>query len=76
MNFAQGNVGVGQAYGQVNDLIGETGHGLLNVKVGQFEIGLPFLSSSQRVIKQRYFAQEANSVSLVLTIGEAWGRRA
>ena len=59
VNFAQQSVGVGQAYGQVNDLIGETGHGLLNAKVGQFEIGLPFLSSTQRVIKQRYFAQEA-----------------
>lgn len=59
VNFAQQSVGVGQAYGQVNDLIGETGHGLLNAKVGQFEISLPFLSSTQRVIKQRYFAQEA-----------------
>jgi hypothetical protein len=59
VNFAEGNVAVGQAYGQVNDLIGGTGNGLLNVKVGQFDIALPFLSSTQRVIKQRYFAQEA-----------------
>lgn len=59
VNFAEGNVAMGQAYGQVNDLIGETGHGLLNAKVGQFEVALPFLSSTQRVIKQRYFAQEA-----------------
>jgi hypothetical protein len=59
LSFVEGDVNVGQAYGQVNDLIGETGHGLLNVKVGQFDIALPFLSSTQRVIKQRYFAQEA-----------------
>jgi len=58
LSFSQGEVAVGQAYGQVNDLIGETGHGLLNAKVGQFEISLPFLSSTQRVIKNRYFAQE------------------
>lgn len=57
LSFAEGEVGVGQAYGQVNDLIGEIGHGLLNLKAGQFEIALPFLSHSQRVIKQRYFAQ-------------------
>ncbi|MGB4068645.1 MAG: hypothetical protein WBK08_11495 [Nitrospira sp.] len=59
LDFAQGNVNVGQAYGQVNDLAGATGQGLLNVKVGQFDVALPFLSHSQRVIKQRYFAQEA-----------------
>jgi len=57
VNFAEGNVGIGQAYAQVNDLIGATGHGLLNIKAGQFDIALPFLSHSQRVIKQRYFAQ-------------------
>ncbi len=58
LSFAEGDVSVGQAYGQVNDLLGEKGHGLLNIKVGQFDIALPFLSSTQRVIKQRYFAQE------------------
>jgi len=52
-------VGIGQAYVQVNDLIGATGHGLLNVKMGAHDIALPFLSHSQRVIKQRYFAQSA-----------------
>ncbi|MDR4470679.1 MAG: hypothetical protein MRJ68_20675 [Nitrospira sp.] len=62
LNFAEGNVNVGQAYGQVNDLLGASGHGLLNVKVGQFDIALPFLSSTQRVIKQRYFAQEAMGI--------------
>ena len=62
LNFAEGNVNVGQAYGQVNDLIGQHGHGVLNAKVGQFDIALPFLSSTQRVIKQRYFAQEAMGI--------------
>jgi len=62
LNFSEGNVAVGQAYGQVNDLIGQKAHGLLNVKLGQFDIALPFLSSTQRVIKQRYFAQEALGV--------------
>ena len=57
VNFAEGSVGIGQAYAQVNDLIGATGHGMLNIKAGQFDIALPFLSHSQRVIKQRYFAQ-------------------
>lgn len=57
--FVEKSVSVGQAYGQINDLIGEIGHGLLNLKVGTFDIALPFLSHTQRVIKQRYFAQEA-----------------
>jgi hypothetical protein len=57
VNFAEGSVGIGQAYAQVNDLLGATGHGLLNIKAGQFDIALPFLSHSQRVIKQRYYAQ-------------------
>jgi hypothetical protein len=57
MNFSEGSVEVRQAYGQINDLIGATGHGLLNIKAGQFDIALPFLSHSQRVIKQRYYAQ-------------------
>jgi hypothetical protein len=52
-------LGVNQAYGQVNDLIGNTGHGLLNIKAGQFDIALPFLSHSQRVMRQRYFAQSS-----------------
>ena len=52
------SVEVKQAFGQVNDLIGEKGHGLLNLKVGQFDISLPFLSNVQRVIKQRYYSQD------------------
>lgn len=55
--FVEKSVTVGQAYGQINDLIGEVGHGLLHLKVGTFDVALPFLSHSQRVIKQRYFAQ-------------------
>ena len=35
--FVEKSVTVGQAYGQINDLIGEVGHGLLHLKVGTFD---------------------------------------
>ncbi|CUS31318.1 hypothetical protein [Candidatus Nitrospira nitrificans] len=59
IGYANRTVAINQAYGQVNDLIGATGHGLLNLRFGQFDIALPFLSHSQRVMRQRYFAQSA-----------------
>jgi hypothetical protein len=59
IGYANRTVAVNQAYGQLNDLLGPTGHGLLNMKAGQFDIALPFLSHSQRVMRQRYFAQSA-----------------
>lgn len=62
VGYANRTVAVNQAYGQVNDLIGATGHGLLNFRFGQFDIALPFLSHSQRVMRQRYFAQSAMGV--------------
>ena len=62
IGYANRTVAVNQAYGQINDLIGPTGHGLLNMRFGQFDIALPFLSHSQRVMRQRYFAQSALGV--------------
>jgi hypothetical protein len=48
---------VGTAFVQVNDIIGPAGEGLLNLRAGQWEIGLPFLTHAQRMVKMRYFAQ-------------------
>lgn len=48
---------IGTAFVQVNDLLGPTGEGLLNLRAGQWEIGLPFLTHSQRTVNMRYFAQ-------------------
>jgi hypothetical protein len=59
IQYVSRTLGVNQAYGQLNDLLGPTGHGLLNIRAGQFDIALPFLSHSQRVMRQRYFAQSA-----------------
>jgi hypothetical protein len=62
VQYANRTLAVNQAYGQINDLVGATGHGLLNLKFGQFDIALPFLSHSQRVMRQQYFAQSALGV--------------
>ena len=62
IGYANRTLAVNQAYGQLNDLIGATGHGLLNLKFGQWDTALPFLSHSQRVMRQRYFAQSALGV--------------
>jgi hypothetical protein len=62
IGYANRTIAVNQAYGQINDLLGPTGHGLLNLRFGQFDIALPFLSHSQRVMRQRYFAQSALGV--------------
>lgn len=59
VQYASRTLALNQTYGQLNDLLGPTGHGLLNIKAGQFDIALPFLSHSQRVMRQRYFAQSA-----------------
>ena len=47
---------------QVNDLIGLVGEGRLNVKAGQWEIALPFLSSWQGVVKNRYLAEKTLNI--------------
>ncbi len=47
-----------KAFVQVNDLAGETGNGNLNVRAGQWEIGLPFLNPLETVIiGQQYLAE-------------------
>jgi hypothetical protein len=48
-----------KAFIQVNDLIGETGEGVLNLRAGQFDIGLPFLNTSGTPITNRYLADSA-----------------
>ncbi len=51
-----------QAFIRVNDLAGETGEGLLNLKAGQDVFSLPFLSNRQRPIAARYFAESAMKI--------------
>ncbi len=46
-----------KAFVQVNDLAGETGNGNLNVRAGQWEMGLPFLSPLETVMKNQYLAE-------------------
>lgn len=46
-----------KAFVQVNDLAGETGNGNLNVRAGQLEMGLPFFSPLETVIKNKYLAE-------------------
>ena len=55
----------GPAFLQVNDMLGPTGEGLLNFKAGQWALGLPFLSHDQRVVKNKYFAQ--NNIGALTT---------
>ena len=48
---------MGPAFIQVNDILGPTGEGMLNLRTGQWALGLPFLGHDQRVVKNKYFAQ-------------------
>ena len=45
-----------KAFVQVNDLIGAAGEGALNLKAGQFDIGLPFLNTMGTPVSNRYLA--------------------
>ena len=49
-------------YIQINDLYGPTGVGLLNFKTGTYEVALPFLANSDRIIKNGYFAEKSLDV--------------
>ena len=40
-----GSVDILSAFVQVNDLVGSTGSGMLNLKAGIWEVAMPFLSS-------------------------------
>jgi hypothetical protein len=44
----------GPIWAQLNDLVGEQGN--LNLRVGNFDIDLPFLSEARRVIRNSYIA--------------------
>lgn len=46
-----------KAFIQVNDLAGPVGEGVLNLRAGQFDIGLPFLNTAEAVISNRYLAE-------------------
>ncbi|MEE9543534.1 MAG: hypothetical protein V3V95_07110, partial [Thermodesulfobacteriota bacterium] len=49
-------------YIQINDLYGPRGEGLLNLKTGEYEVALPFLANSDRIIKNGYFAEKTLDV--------------
>lgn len=49
-------------YIQINDLYGPKGEGLLNLKAGEYEVALPFLSNTERIVKNSYFANSALDV--------------
>lgn len=49
-------------YIQINDLIGPNGEGVLNLKVGEYEVALPFLSKSNAIIKNNYLALSSLNV--------------
>jgi len=48
-----------KAFIQVNDLMGAAGEGVLNLRAGQFDIGLPFLNTVGTPISNRYFADSS-----------------
>lgn len=45
-----------RAFIQVNDLAGSIGSGMLNVRAGKWDVGLPFLNAIGQVIGNRYLA--------------------
>lgn len=61
-NIGEYEVGIHNAFVQINDLAGPTGSGMLNLKAGVWEIALPFLSSWQGIVKNRYFAEKTLGV--------------
>jgi hypothetical protein len=53
---------IGDAFIQVNDLLGTTGAGRLNIKAGQSHLVLPFLGGHQRFIHNSYLAESTLKV--------------
>jgi hypothetical protein len=49
-------------YIQLNDLYGPKGEGLLNLKAGEYEVALSFLSTTESIVKNGYFADSALNV--------------
>lgn len=54
--------GIGPAFVQINDLMGEEGKGFLNVRAGQWAIALPFIGPDQRVVMNQYLAAKTLGV--------------
>ncbi len=48
---------VSQAFVRFNDIMGPAGAGILNIKFGQSDIGLPFLGQRQSLLGQVYLAE-------------------
>ncbi|MBI5561737.1 MAG: hypothetical protein HY894_02620 [Deltaproteobacteria bacterium] len=51
-----------RAFAQVNDLAGGKGAGALNLRAGQWRMGLPFLNAAEAVITNAYLAQSAQNI--------------
>lgn len=51
------DVSIPKAFVQINDIAGEGGSGLLNLRAGQFDIGLPFLNTVEVAISNKYLAE-------------------
>ncbi|MBI5588425.1 MAG: hypothetical protein HY889_08700 [Deltaproteobacteria bacterium] len=51
-----------KAFIQVNDLVGPAGEGFLNLRAGQFDMGLPFLNTVGTVLTNRYLADSVLGV--------------
>ncbi len=51
------DVRISKAFIQVNDIIGPTGAGELNLKAGQDHLALPFLGAHQKFIQKQHFAE-------------------
>lgn len=56
------DVRIAKAFIQINDIIGPTGAGELNLKAGQDTLALPFMGGSQKFIQKRPFAESVLGV--------------
>ncbi len=53
---------ISQAFVRFNDIIGPAGAGLLNIKFGQSDIALPFLSQRQSLLGETYLAESGQGL--------------
>ena len=56
------NTSIHKAFIQANDLVGPSGEGALNLRAGQFDIGLPFLNTVGTPVSNRYLADRVMGV--------------
>ena len=69
IGIEEGDEAFSHGYIQINDLYGPGGEGLLNLKAGMYEVALPFLSGSEGIVKNGYFADSALDVfSMQMTV--------